>query len=188
MVALDWIGYVVEWIGRFVPRWILLDTTQGGIKFTHHWKRNGWTLEKYYTVKPLGPGGHWYWPWHSRVTVTIVVRDTLDLEGQSITLKDGEVIMVGATVRKEIVDVEKALAYASDIDNCIRDEVMSAIPEVLIQYTWKEFQEMIGSKEFGKQLKAAAQKPLTQYGVKILNVGLRDFAPTFVLKLVTEND
>ncbi len=33
--ALAWIGQVAEWVGRFIPRLIILNTTEGAVKFVH---------------------------------------------------------------------------------------------------------------------------------------------------------
>jgi len=35
MQAFDWIGQIVEWLGRFVPRLLIVRSTHGGVKFRH---------------------------------------------------------------------------------------------------------------------------------------------------------
>lgn len=185
--ALGWIGAIVEWLGKFIPRWILLDTTEEAVKFTHHWKRIKWNRwDSYYTVDVLSHGGHWYWPWTSKVKTTITARDTMDLEGQVVTLKDRKQVMVSGMVRSSIFDTKRALAETSDISNCIRDEAMTAIHEVLTEYTWDDLCNAVGSKELLKELKSRAQRALTPYGVKVLRIGLKDNAIVRVYKLVQE--
>jgi hypothetical protein len=49
--AFAWIGYIVEWLGQFFPRWKVIPTTHGWIKWVRGFK-----------VKVGGPGIVWWWP------------------------------------------------------------------------------------------------------------------------------
>ena len=49
--ALGWIGQIIEWFGQFIPRFVLIDLTQCGVKMR---------LGREVTV--LEPGLHIYWP------------------------------------------------------------------------------------------------------------------------------
>ncbi len=183
--ALGWIGQIVEWLARFIPRWILLDTTEEAYKFTAKWRKVGqWKWEKYYTTSVLSFGGHWYWPWVSKVTSIKTARDTTDLEGQIVKLKDGKTVLVSAMVRTVIVDTLRAVGDTSDIGNCIRDEAMCAVHDVLEMYNYNELDEK--GKEIREEMKRLAQRELTRYGVKVLRIGIKDLAPAKVLKLVQE--
>jgi hypothetical protein len=68
--AFAWIGQIAEWIGQWIPRRAILDTTEGAIKYT------GFFLPRRLRVRFRGFDGdmkisvceagiHWYWPWRS---------------------------------------------------------------------------------------------------------------------------
>jgi hypothetical protein len=63
---------------------------------------------------------------------------------------------------------------------------MTCIQEVLIQYTWVELREGLVSGQLRKELVREAQRTLKTYGIKVLNVGLKDLARTRVFKLAIE--
>ena len=75
--ALAWVGQIFEWVGRFIPRWVIIPPTRGGIKFVHGSK-----------VVPLGPGIHWYWPAVTEYHEYPVARQGVDLD--ALPRRDGE--------------------------------------------------------------------------------------------------
>lgn len=171
--ALAWVGQVADWIGRFVPRWVLIDTTECGIK----WVRGS-------RVVVLPPGIHWYWPAVTSFIRHPVARQTNNLKSQTISLRDEKTVIVGGLVVFEIRDVEAALAHTFDIDDTIKDITLSAVHDVCCQLTWLELTEQQRSGELDRKLKTEARKELEKYGVRVLKMTLTDLAPAYVLKLV----
>src|SRR5216684_1090213 len=96
--ALAWIGKLAEWIGAFVPRWIILDTTYGGVKYVGG-KR----------PVALGPGIHWYWPARTTTDLYPTARQTDDLRSQTVVTADDRAIVVGAQITYEVSDIMKLL-------------------------------------------------------------------------------
>ena len=182
--AFAWLGQIIEWFGQFIPRWVLLDSTQEAVKFTHEFYVDRWKIHGRLRVTRLEKGGHVYWPLMSRINTVPVVRDTMDLEGQVITLKGGKPVLVSGMVRFAIFDIERAVANTSDIFNCVRDEAMCAIHDTLENYTWEEAHA--AGKELAVAMTKTAQKELTRYGVRVQKIGIKDLAQTKVYKIVQE--
>lgn len=176
MSGFEWLSYLAEWLGKWVPRLLIVDVTEGGVK-----------MRRGHEVSELRPGIHLYWPIITNVRVVMVVRDTLDLDAQTFTTKDGKVMAASGMVLYSIRDVVKTLTECPDYTNTIRDQVMNCIHNVLINYTYDEIKEGILSGAIGKELRKACQDSLAGFGLRILNVGLKDLAPCRVIKLLNGN-
>jgi hypothetical protein len=85
--ALAWIGQVAEWLGAFFPRWVVLDTATGAVKFVKG------------QPKFCEPGAvHWFWPVTTLWQTYPVVRQTDRLESQTIETTDGKTFIVAGTI------------------------------------------------------------------------------------------
>jgi len=150
--------------------------TQGGIKF-----RRG------SEVTVLTPGLHWYWPLISTIKVITVVRDTMDLNGQTFTTKDGKVILASGMVVFSINDVEKVLTSSDDYINTLCDICMNVIHDTFIKYEWEHLRAGILDGSVGKELRRNASEELRPFGIKVISLGLKDLAPVRVFKLVQDS-
>lgn len=171
--ALAWIGQIADWVSRFIPRWVIIDTTERGLK----WIKGS-------RVVVCEPGIHWVFPATTSFIRHPVARQTNNLKSQTISLRDDRTIIVGGIVVFEIKDVEAAVANSYDIDDTIKDISLSAVHDVCCQLTWEEITEQQRSGELDRKLKTEARKELDKYGVRVLKMTLTDLAPTYVLKLV----
>lgn len=171
--ALAWIGQVAEWIGRFFPRWEIVDTVHGGIKFV-----------KGARVVRLSPGIHWYWPLTTDFHLYPTARQAVDLRAQTLVTTDDRVVVVGGLIVYEIDDIEKILAHTYDPEETVRDITLSAIHDVCCQFSWDDLKVEQRKGTLDTKLRREAQKGLESYGVKVLKTTLTDLAPCRVLKLV----
>jgi regulator of protease activity HflC (stomatin/prohibitin superfamily) len=171
--ALAWVSEIARWIGQFVPRWEIVDTTQGAVKFVRGSQ-----------VHKLGPGWHVYWPLTTRFNTYPIVRQATDLRPQSLVTLDDRSILVGGLIVYEIHDVEAILARTFDPDDTIKDISLSAIHDVCCQKTWDELKQGQRSGALDRELRREAKKGLDDYGVRVLKMTLTDLAPCRVLKLV----
>lgn len=169
--ALAWIGQTAEWFGRFVPRWIILNTTQGAVKF----------VGGSHPVV-LGPGIHWYWPAMTEVKEWIIARQPVDLPTQTIVTADGKTVAVGGAILFRITDVLPLLADTWDPDKTIRVKAAIVVRDVCSAATWDELQS--GKSDLPRRLRKAMRKKLGPLGVRVLEATLTDFAPCRVLKVV----
>lgn len=171
--ALSWIGYVAEWVGRFFPRWIILNTTEGAAKFVRGSK-----------VVMLGPGIHWYWPVTTEIKNWIVARQAIDLPTQTIVTIDGKVIAVGGMVLFRIVEARTLIADTWDPDRTIRLKAAGVVHNVCSRGSWADLQTAKNGGALNLELRRAMRKKLKPYGVRVLDATLTDFAPCRVLKVV----
>ena len=176
MTALSWLGDIFETILRFLPHLRIVKVTQGGVK-----------MRRGSEISVLTPGLWSYWPIITTLDVVTTVRDTVDLNGQTFTTKDGKSVLVSGMVMYAVSDVQKRLTTAPDYTNTICDVAMNVIHDVLIQYEWQQIRDGINTGTLGKELKKEAQRELRSFGIEIISLGLKDLAPVRVFKIVQDS-
>jgi len=170
--AFEWIGYIADWLGRFIPRWVILDTTEGGIKF-----KGG--------DDPVfcAPGIHWYWPIRSTLHVHPIVRQTDRLETQTMESKDGITFIVSATITYTISDLLTLVTTTHSPLTTVVDIAMSAIHDICCDFEWKELQDQQRRGLLKTKLKNEASKQLKDFGVEVLLLKTNTLARARVFKV-----
>jgi regulator of protease activity HflC (stomatin/prohibitin superfamily) len=172
--ALAWIGQVVEWFGRFIPRWIILNTTEGAVAFV----RGAHPVE-------LGPGVHWYWPAWTEIKAWVVARQSINLTTQTITTKDDKVLAVGAVIVFRVTDALTLITKTFDPDVTIRAVAAGAIHAACSGVEWAELKMAKDDGSLDTMLRRELQRRLgRRFGIKVLDATLTDFAPCRVLKVI----
>jgi regulator of protease activity HflC (stomatin/prohibitin superfamily) len=171
--AFSWIGQLIDWLGQFFPRWKIILTTHGGVKFI----RGSRTV-------PLGPGWHIYWPLTTELQVHPTARQAVDLRTQTLMTTDGKTIVVGGLIVYEIINIEAILAHTFDPDQTIKDIAMSAIHDVLVKLSWIDIRTAQELGTLNLKLRSRVRKELKQYGVKVLKTTITDLAQARVIKLM----
>ncbi len=171
--AFAWIGQAVEWFGKFIPRWIILDTTEGACKYVYGSE-----------VKVCGPGIHWYWPvttyWQGYPTA----RQTDRLEAQVMETTDGVTFMVSGTLTYEVTDLGKLLPVVHSPGTHVVDSAMAAVHDVCCDMDWVTLKaEQRHATRLKTKLKASAQSQLTEYGIRVIKLQLNTLARCRVLKV-----
>jgi hypothetical protein len=163
--ALGWIGTIAEWVGRWVPRWVILDTTEAAIK--------------YVKGRPvLCPGGqiHWYWPatttWHEYPTA----RQTVRLETQTMESTDGKTFIVSGIITFEVKDLFALMTTTYSPDGTVQELAASAVHDICCEFTWEELQAEQRKATLKTKLRNEAQKQLRGYGVEVLKLQLTSLA------------
>jgi regulator of protease activity HflC (stomatin/prohibitin superfamily) len=171
MHALDWIGYIVEWIGNFIPRILHVRRTHQGVIFTRS------------KAKKIGPGIHIYLPLWSQVEIYPVKRQTLNLPSQILTTKDRQSILIDVAVIYNIVDIYRALVDTYELQDTIRDICQAAVKKCISQYS---FDCIIDEQEeIDEEIFSEISSQVLDYGIGIENAFITDIAKSKVLKLVT---
>lgn len=170
--ALGWIGQIAEWLGRFVPRREILDTTEGAIKYKHG-------------DRPVfcGPGLHWWWPWSSTFVRHPMARQTDRLETQTMETTDGKTFLVSATITYLVVDL---LAFVTALHSpltTVVDTAALAVHDVCCDFTWADLQAEQRRGTIKTKLRNEAQKQLVGYGLQVLKLQLNSLARCRVLKM-----
>lgn len=171
--ALAWIGQIAEWIGKFIPRWLILDTTEGAVKYV-------------YGKHPvaLGPGIHWYWPVTTTTTTYPTAFQADRLQTQTIVTTDDKIIIVGAMISYAVNDILPLVAHTHSAITTVKNLAMTAVHEVCCRMSWDELKSEQRRGTLDTKLKHAAQRLLKDYGVKVEQLMLIDLAPTKVLKMM----
>lgn len=171
--AVAWIGAIFNWLGAFIPRWVIIDSTHAAVKFVRGSR-----------VVACAAGIIWYWPVTTNLVLHPIARQTANLKSQTIMTSDERTVIVGGLIVFEISDIEKVLAHTFDPDETIKDICLSTIHDVCCQLTWTELHAEQRSGALDRKLRAEAKKDLDRYGVRVIKMTLTDLAPCRVLKLL----
>jgi len=174
--ALAWISEIFQWIGQFIPRWEIVPTTHGAVKFV--WGKK---------VIPLGPGWHVFWPLSTKFESYPTVRQTTNLRAQTLVTKDNKTIIASGLVVYRIYDIEAILARTYEPDETIEEIALGAINHVISGKTWDALKEEHADGRLDKEMRKRVRALLRTYGVHVLKASLTDLAPCKVLKLVTDS-
>lgn len=187
--AFAWIGWIFEWLGKFFPRWAILDTTEGGVKFTGFMlpralrvKCGGFDGEMRVTI--CGPGIHWYWPATTSWQTYPTARQADNLPTQMMVTSDGQVVAAGGMIVYSVEDLEKLLTTTHSAAKAVQDISLTAIHDVCGDLTWEELKMKQRKGTLNTALRNAVQKELKDYGVKVIKCMLTDLAPTRVYRLI----
>jgi regulator of protease activity HflC (stomatin/prohibitin superfamily) len=173
MGAFEWISALVEWVGKWLPNYRIINTTEGGIKFKGG-KR----------AVALSAGVHWFWPARSTLEVLPMKRQADDLRSQTFVTTDDRVVVAGGMVIYEVDDMLKFAANTYDGATTVKEIVMTSIHDVCCRMSWEQLKDEQRRSTLDTKLKNAARDMLDDYGVKVIKVMLTDLAPGRVLKLI----
>lgn len=169
--AFGWLGRIMEFIGAFFPRLVIVKSTHGGVAFVRG--RN---------PRLIRPGLIFYWPLWTEVILYPIVRQSLNLPSQTVTTKDGKTITISTVIVYEVADILKALTVQWDLNETLRDISMAAVREYA---QGASFAELRGKETLA--LRDTIKKRVTPYGIRTLNAWVTDLAQTKVITLVTPN-
>lgn len=170
--ALAWIGQIAAWIGQWIPRWEILDLTQGAIKFKGGKK-----------VVSCGPGIHFWWPARSKFLIFSVARQTDQLESQVMESSDGVTFLAGGTLTYSIIDLPALVTTTHSVFHAVQDMAQAALHDVVCDMTWAELQAGQRKGTIKTKLRNAAQDQLKEYGVKVVKLQLNSLARCRVYKV-----
>jgi regulator of protease activity HflC (stomatin/prohibitin superfamily) len=170
--ALAWIGQIAAWIGQWIPRWSILDTTEGAIKYVGGKK-----------IVVCGPGVHFYWPARTSFVPYPTARQTDRLEMQTMESKDGKTFIAGGTLTYCVEDLTKLVPVTHSPSTAVIDIAMTAVHDVLCQYDWAELQTKQRKGTLKTELRNEAQKALTELGVRVVMLKLNTMARARVIKI-----
>lgn len=169
--AFGWLGSLVEWVGSFFPRLSVITKTHAGVAFVRG---------KH--VKRIGPGLVLWWPFWTELLLYPVVRQSLNLPSQSLTTIDEQTVTASGVLIYEISDVVRALSTQYDLNETIRDLTMASMREVICGSSFKDTNQ--NRQRLDLRITKELQPVLADYGVKVLDYRLTDFAKTKVFTVV----
>lgn len=172
--AFAWIGQIMEWLGKLIPRLLIVRRTHAGVKFVGGSK-----------IVELKPGLHFYWPITTEVEVMPVARQTHNLLTQVLMTKDGKSIVIGAVVIYEINNIVDALSNNWDVSDTISDVTQMAVVNVVNGWDFADLQKELGAK-VENELSIETRKQLKPFGVKVIRCGVSDFSLCRVHRVITD--
>src|SRR5262245_47871308 len=123
----------------------------------------------------VGPGVHWKWPIVQNYRVVETKDTTIELEPQTIQLRDDLVYEIGARAVYQIVDLRKALIEVHELVTGLKNRMVLAIQRVL------KAQDRESIRDLGGMVSAVKKELMPveeQWGVKIHEFGFSTFTPT----------
>lgn len=192
---------VVEWIGSNLRELIPAKTIkphQSAIKYTlgrigtwSDWrKQKGYkkvvfskykiSIVKHPPVvldhKAIKTGWVWFLPFFQQVEVVDTSEETMDLLAQSITTRDRKQVVFSVNVVWQVVDLIAYMTNVQSAELSIEGSARVYCAQKARQWT---FDELIDNQEtLEKELKSLLHKKIKEWGVKIHEVGITDFAET----------
>lgn len=170
--ALAWIGQLAEWIGQFIPRIRNVRVTHKAIKFLRG------------RVKVVDPGLRGFWPLTTDFIEYPIVRQAIELRGQTIVTTDDKIILVGGMLVYEVDDLEKLWTQSFNPEQTLKDLTLTVVHDVCCRWSWDVLKREQRDGTLDTKLKNEAKKVLEPYGVTVIKLMLTDLAPCRVLKLV----
>lgn len=170
--AFAWIGQIASWVGAFVPRWNILDTTEGAIKYVRG------------VPKECRPGQiHWYWPVTTTWAPYPVARQTDPLQSQTMETRDGKTFIVAGTITYSVHDIMALVTTTHSPSATVIELAASAVHDICCDFDWDELQSEQRKGTLKTKLKNEAQRQLKDYGVTVIKLQLTSLARARVFKI-----
>lgn len=165
--ALGWIGDLIRFFARLVPRLQLVRITEGAVKF-----RRSKAVE-------VGPGLHLWWPVTTEMDVYPVVSQPLELEQQIIQTSEGKTLVVDATVMYNVNDLYTFCVENHDAEENMAELAQAALRKAVLSTPFEDITS--GRAKFDNKLTSEAQKLLKQFGVEVESMRLKSCAEGSVM-------
>ena len=172
----EFLQKMFEFLTRWLPRYRIVPATHGGVAFVRGKHK-----------REIRPGLCWYWPVWTELTVMPLAAQVLNLQNQALVMRRGKQpvsVVVGAILEYEVRDPVKAFGERYNLDDSIKNLALMAVKETF----WnRPLTTIVGNLDgFEAKLKRALSGKLRRYGVRVLSVGLSDFAACKVYKFMAE--
>lgn len=154
--AFGWLGRIMEALICVFPHREVLPDTHGGVRY--RWGRR----------RPLPTTGAviWYWPLTTKIQFYPHIRQTCNLENQTLTTADGHIIGLSGIVVYRVPDPFTFLTEAWDGEDTIRDIVLSNISSHVEKYTLAEFRANF------RRIRMRVKRSLEKFGIEVDKVAL----------------
>jgi regulator of protease activity HflC (stomatin/prohibitin superfamily) len=168
---LDWLTDILRWVGRVVPRLVVVNTTHCVVAFVRG--KN---------AKELRAGCHWLWPvWTNWVSYP-VARQSVNLNTQTLLTKDNQTVAVGCIVVYEVDRPLELLAKSYDADETIKDVSLAAVKAYVVRASLEDLR----SRRMDSRLSRRIAKDLEPFGVKVIRAQMSDLAPCLAIRLMND--
>ena len=163
--ALGWLGDIIQWFGKFIPRIIIVRVTDKLIKF-----RYGNDIILCTSSNGIrGTGIHFYWPLVTEIEKKNVQRQPLEMPVQYLVTKDNKTVGVKPALIYSINDLEKFITKHYDCDSTLADIGSIAVKKYIRRMSYDDLLD--------------TEEDLVEFelGIKIHHLRLTDFAPADIM-------
>jgi regulator of protease activity HflC (stomatin/prohibitin superfamily) len=123
----------------------------------------------------VGPGVHWKWPIFQQFRVEETKDTTIDLEPQTIQLRDDLVYEVGAKAVYQIVDLRKSMIEIDNLVTGLKNRLVLAVQRVVRAQDRQSVRDLTGMiRQLNDELRPVGE----QWGVHFHEIGFSTFSPT----------
>lgn len=123
----------------------------------------------------VGPGVNWKWPIFQKYVVKETKDTTLELEPQTIQLRDDLVYEVGARVVYQIVDLRKAIIEVDDLVRGLKNILVMVVQRVVKAQDRDSIRDM---PAMVAQVRRELVPVEDAWGVRVHEFGFSTFSPT----------
>lgn len=181
----EWVGKIAEWVGQFIPRWQVIDTRHGAVKWVtirvRDLLRFHWDPSCKVTVCPSGFVV--WWPLFTEFEMYPTAYQTMPLVAQDVVTTDRKTVTARGMLAYSIVDLKLIQAETWDPEDTIRDIAATSFHDVLCHQSLEELYRGQG-RGLDTKLKNEAKKDLSVRGVEVHKFTLTSLAPVRVLRIV----
>lgn len=160
--ALAWLNDLMQWLGRWIPRPVLIRATHTGVRFGRRGR-----------VATLGPGLHWYWPIVQELELVMGTRRTMTTSPQ---LQHGEV--VGLIITYQVVHAATTLLTLADLHANL-DQRAQALLSLVYRKDLTDAQLVAGVRD-------PMHEEFNAYGVCVIDVGIAQRGWVIPIKQVAD--
>ena len=167
---MTWLNDLITRIFAFFPRLIMIAPDEAGVRVTLGTR-----------VKVLESGWYFVWPLIQEVTAMIVTPQVVDLRGQSIMEPDGKSLAVSGAIEYRISRIEKAILSVQDLDRSLQNLALGIIADIVSS-------KDVSLVEFKDELLKRLRDRVSDWGVKIIQVYITDYADHAVYRVINDGN
>lgn len=123
----------------------------------------------------VGPGIHWKWPVVQKFVVKCTRDTTLAINAQVVQVAEDLVYQFSASVIYKIVDLRRAVVEIDDVSSGLSNAISMAVQRALRK---RGRGDVLNVEAIAKDVEAETAELAAHWGVKIIQFGFRDLAPT----------
>lgn len=134
-----------------------------------------------YTKKVMAPGFHFIWPFSIDEVHTInILPDVVELEPQTIVMKDKAVVVIQAIVKYQVTNAQICLVEVGSELDALKQFTQGAIHTIISSVNYNEANVV----ELEKMITKEARIEVSKWGIKIHDVTIKSFGKMNSLRLI----
>lgn len=178
--AFTWLNRIFDYLGQFVPKFLLVKCTQRAVKFVRG-----------KPPKLIMPGLHIYWPLTTNVEKDEIVWRWDEFNPTTLTTLDRQPLSIGYTMCWRIVDMIRAYTECDILFDSLGEQAELPLAQIIHAKKYEEVRDMMAIP-LGKRgsldglLTRKVRREVKRFGVEVDYCRVHFDAPSRVFKLLQE--